>query len=138
MFYAAVSSDFVRQSMGHHTLSTTNLPLPQHHYPIHVSVTIPQCPFLQSCELSHNISPGPAQEILVPQPPPPPPPAPQTILPPTTIATTQCSNYAPQIPPPLQPPPPPAHNSSFSYPHHLGMSNAVCYFLRLTFCLNFS
>lgn len=101
--YAAVSSDFVRQSIGHHPSSTTSLPLPQHHYPIHVSVTIPQCPFLQSCELSRNISPDPAQETLVPPMPmlTPIPGAGYMVAGVAPPATSQCSNNTRQITPML-------------------------------------
>jgi len=98
--------------MNAHTVNTTSLSFPQHHYPIQVSVTIPQCPFLQSCELSRNMSPGPAQEILVPHPPP---------LPPsTTMAASQCTNYTAPLPQHHTTLPPPAHSSNFSYPPHLG------------------
>lgn len=112
VFYAAVNTDFVRQNMNPHTVNTTSLSFPQHHYPIQVSVTIPQCPFLQSCELSRNMSPGPAQEMLVPHPP--------SLPPPTTMATSQCTNYTTPLPQHHTTLPPPAHSSNFSYPPHLG------------------
>ncbi len=116
LFYATVNSDFVRQNVPPHTISSAGLAIPQRHYPIHVSVTIPQCPFLQSCELSRNISPGPAPEILVQ-----PPPA-QAIPTTTSMASQQCSNYPSSLPQHHSAlPPPPAHSNSFPYPHQLGM-----------------
>lgn len=110
VFYAAVTPDFVRQNMNAHTVNTTSLSFPQHHYPIQVSVTIPQCPFLQSCELSRNMSPGPAQEILAP---------PLPLPPSTSMTASQCTSYSTALPH-HSTLPPPAHSSSFSYPQHLG------------------
>lgn len=122
VFYAAVDPDYEPQIVSPPNISAADLAVPPRHYPIHVSVTIPQCPFLRSCEISPNISPGPAPEILVP-----PPSPPQSILslpPPTTIAS-QCSNYSTALPQHHHAtlPPPPAHISNFTFPHHLGKSS---------------
>lgn len=139
VIYTAINSDYARQNVNHPPHNGVNIPLPQQHFPIHVSVTIPQCPYLQSWEINRNVSPGPAQEILVPPPPPPPPStisiispstaaspslAPHTI-PPTTVAA-QCSNFTTPSQHHTTLPPPPAHSNNIIYPHHIGEYSTIC------------
>lgn len=136
VIYTAINSEYARQNVNHPPHNGVNIPLPQQHFPIHVSVTIPQCPYLQSWEINRNVSPGPAQEILVPPLPPPPPPPPSTIsiispstaaspaltphtIPPTTVAA-QCSNFTTPSQHHTTLPPPPAHSNNIMYPHHIG------------------
>lgn len=145
VIYTALNPDYVRQNVTPAAHSAPNIPMAQQHFPIHVSVTIPQCPYLQSWELSRNISPGPAQEILVPPPPPPPSLPPSTMpaspslsahtLPPTTVVA-QCNSYTgPQHHTTL--PPPPAHSNNIIYPHHIGntLSPSVVVFMYLNYRL---